>query len=53
MKKFNDMEKALKEEETDLLTKKTVLSKEEYTKKSNSLRKKVIGMKLDRLDGQD
>ena len=42
LKKFNDMEKALKEEETDLLTKKTVLSKEEYTKKSNSLRKKVI-----------
>ena len=32
----------LKKEESDLLTKKTVLSKEEYTKKSDTLRKKVI-----------
>ena len=36
------MEKALKKEEQDLLTKKTVLSKEEYVKKSDALRKKVI-----------
>jgi len=42
LKKFNDMEKNLKEEEIDLLSKKTILSKEEYAKKSNSLRKKVI-----------
>ena len=42
IKKFQDMEKKLKKEETDLLTKKTVLSKEEYTKKSDNLRKKVI-----------
>ena len=41
-KNFANMEKELKEEESDLLTKKTVLSKEEYTKKSDALRKKVI-----------
>ena len=41
-KKFSDMEKALKKEETDLLGKKTILSKDEYTKKSDTLRKKVI-----------
>ena len=32
LKKYADMEKALKKEEQDLLTKKTVLNKEEYTK---------------------
>ena len=42
VKKYSDMEKTLKKEEQDLLTKKTVLTKEEYTKKSDSLRKKVI-----------
>ena len=41
-KKFSDMEKSLKAEESDLLGKKNILSKEEYTKKSNELRKKVI-----------
>ena len=41
-KKFTKLEKDLKDEETDLLAKKTVLSKEDYTKKSDSLRKKVI-----------
>ena len=41
-KKFSDMENSLKKEEADLLAKKTILSKEEYTKKSDSLRKKVI-----------
>ena len=40
--KYSDMEKALKKEEQDLLTKKTVLSKEEYVKKGDALRKKVI-----------
>ena len=40
--KYSDMEKVLKKEEEDLLTKKTVLSKDEYMKKSDSLRKKVI-----------
>ena len=41
-KKFSDMEKALKKEESDLLEKKNILSKEEYTKKSDALRKNVI-----------
>jgi outer membrane protein len=40
-KKFNSMEKKLKEQEKDLLGKKTILSKEEYKKKSDSLRKSV------------
>ena len=47
-KKFADMEKKLKKEENDLLAKKTVLSKEEYTKKSDSLRKKVIDYQSER-----
>jgi len=42
VKKFTDMEKDLKKQETDLLAQKTVLAKEEYTKKSDALRKKVI-----------
>ena len=33
VKKFKNMEEELKKEEKDLLTKKTVLSKEDYTKK--------------------
>ena len=41
-KKFSELEKSLKKEETDLLTTKTNLAKEEYTKKSDTLRKKVI-----------
>ena len=41
-KKFLDMEQALKKEENDLLLKKTVLSNEEYQKKTDTLRKKVI-----------
>ena len=41
-KKFSEIEKSLKKEEGDLLSKKTVLSKEEYTKNSDTLRKKVI-----------
>ena len=41
-KKFSDMEKSLKKEERDLLEKKNILSKEEYTKKSDALRKNVI-----------
>ena len=36
------MEKDLKKEENDLLAKKNILSQEEYTKKTNELRKKVI-----------
>ena len=41
-KKFLEMEKKLKKEENDLLTQKNALTKEEYNKKSNDLRKKVI-----------
>jgi len=39
---FLDKEDSLKNEESDLLTKKTILTKEEYQKKTNDLRKKVI-----------
>jgi len=48
LKKYMDMEKALKKEEQDLLAKKTVLSKEEYAKKSDTLRKKVIDFQSQR-----
>ena len=41
-KKFADMETEFKKEERDLLEKRTILSKEEYQKKSDALRKKVI-----------
>ena len=41
-KQFVQQEKELKKEETDLLSKKATLSKEDYTKKSDTLRKKVI-----------
>ena len=41
-KKFADIEQNLKKEEIDLLEKRTILSKEEYTKKTDTLRKKVI-----------
>ena len=52
-KKYMDLEKTLKKEESDLLSKKTVLSKEEYTKKSNALRKKVIDYQSDRRSSLD
>ena len=41
-KKFSDTEEKLKNEEIDLLGKKTILTKEEYSRKSDTLRKKVI-----------
>ena len=41
-KKFVSIEQELKEEEVDLLGKKNILTKEEYTKKTDTLRKKVI-----------
>ena len=43
----------LKKEEEDLLTKKTVLSKEEYSKKSDTLRKKVIDYRSQRRAAMD
>ena len=39
---FLDEENFLKKEESDLLAQKTILTKEEYQKKSDNLRKKVI-----------
>ena len=53
MKKFAEIEKSLKKEENDLLTKKTVLSKEEYTKKTDELRKKVIDYQSQRRSALD
>ena len=52
-KKYTNMEKALKKEETDLLGQKTILSKEEYTKKSDALRKKVIDYQSQRRSSLD
>ena len=48
IKKFSGIEKALKEEEQDLLAKKNILSKEEYGKNMNSLRKKNIDYQTER-----
>ena len=48
VKKFANMEKELKKEEQDLLVKKKVLSKEEYTKKIDILRKQVIDYQSER-----
>ena len=53
IKKFQDIEKSLKKDEEDLLTKKTVLSKEEYTKKTDTLRKKVIDYRSQRRASMD
>ena len=47
-KKFQDMEKDLKNEETDLLDMKNTLSKEDYKKRSDKLRKKVINYQANR-----
>ena len=52
-KKFAAMEQSLKNEESDLWGKKTILSKEEYTKKSDSLRKKVIDYQSQRRTSLD
>ena len=41
-KKFVNTEKELKKEESDLLEKKNILTKEEYAQKTDILRKKVI-----------
>ena len=52
-KMFLDMEKNLKKEESDLLLKKTILSKEEYQKKTDTLRKKVIDYQSQRRSALD
>ena len=52
-KKFSELEKSLKKEETDLLATKADLTKEEYTTKSDSLRKKVIDYQSQRRSSID
>ncbi len=52
-KKFTDMENKLKKEENDLLNQKANISKEEYTKKSDDLRKKVIDYQSQRRSSLD
>ena len=52
-KKFADIEQNLKKEEIDLLEKRTILSKEEYSKKSDTLRKKVIDYQSQRRSSLD
>ena len=47
-KKFLDEENELKKKENDLLAQKTILTKKEYQKKSDDLRKKVIDYQLQR-----
>ena len=52
-KKFGKMEKELKEEEADLLGKKTILSKEDYKKKGEILRKRVVDYQSSRRKSLD
>jgi Skp family chaperone for outer membrane proteins len=47
-KKFLEVSESLKKEETDLLAKKNILSKEEYGKKMNTLRKRNIDYQTQR-----
>ena len=52
-KKFIETEKSLKKEESDLLEKKNILTKDEYNKKTDSLRKKVIDYQSQRRSSLD
>ncbi len=52
-KKFSELEKSLKKEESDLLSEKASLTKKEYTKKSDLLRKKVIDYQSQRRSSND
>jgi len=52
-KKFANIEKSLKDEEKDLIEKKTVLSKEDYIKKSKELREKVMKYQTERRSSLD
>ena len=47
-KKINETGKKLKEEENKLISQKTVLSKDEYKKKADALRKKVFNLNKER-----
>ena len=50
---FLDEENALKQQEGNLLAQKTILTKEEYKKKSEALRKKVVDYQLRRRTSLD
>ena len=52
-KKISDTENELKKEESDLILQKKNLSKDEYKKKSNALRKKVVVYQAERRDSLD
>ena len=52
-KKISDNENLLKKEEKDLLSKKETLSKEEYKKKTDDLRKKVASYQSERRGALD
>ena len=52
-KKFTEIETSLKKEESDLLEKKNILTKDEYNKKTDSLRKKVIDYQSQRRSSLD
>ena len=52
-KKFSDIEKKLKKEENDLLSKKAEMNKEEYINKTDELRKKVIDYQSQRRSSLD
>ena len=52
-KKFTEIETSLKKEESDLLEKKNILTKNEYNKKTDSLRKKVIDYQSPRRSSLD
>tara|TARA_Y100000590_G_scaffold64744_1_gene69804 strand:- start:17558 stop:18082 length:525 start_codon:yes stop_codon:yes gene_type:complete len=52
-KKFSGLEKDLKKEETDLLATKADLDKEEYKKKTDALRKKVMEYQKTRKEAVD
>ena len=49
-KKFNDTAKKLKEEENKIISQRNALSKEEYKKKADALRKKVFNLNKERQD---
>jgi len=48
IKKFSQVEKNLKKEENDLLAKKNILSKEDFGKEMNTLRKKSVDYQTER-----
>ncbi len=53
IKKFKKIEDDLKKEETDLISKRNVLSQEEFEKKINALRKKIDEYRVERAKAID